>query len=90
MDTDPSVIQGVVHYLIANQEHVKEKIKPFTEQKKTFLEQNGNLFEEEIDKQYEDIVRSTIGDEITAKLGIPLEDVLIVLENLNVKEYLKN
>lgn len=89
METDPNIMQGVVYYLIANQEHIKQKVSPFTRQRERLLSTDNNVFKEEIDKQYHDVVKSTIGDEITSKLGIPIEDVLIILENLNVEEYIK-
>lgn len=89
MDPNPEVLQGIYYYLIANQQHIIEKMKPFTERRKNLLSSEEGIFQEEIDKQYEDIVKSTIGDEITAKLGIPIEDVLVILENLNVNEYIK-
>jgi uncharacterized FlgJ-related protein len=88
--SNPETIHGVVYYLIDNKEHFVEKLRPFTEQKSKLLNSEEHwLFSEEIKEQYDSLARSTIGDEITKKLGIPLEEVILILENVNLDEYLQ-
>jgi len=83
----PEKVQGIVYYLISHQGRIKEKLRPFTEQRNKLLI-NNSLFSEEIVEQYKDLVTKTITDELTKDLGVTTEEARIVLEDLNMEEYL--
>ena len=71
-----------------NQEHFKNRVAPFKSQKETLLNNEDSSFHEEIKEQYESFVRKMIVDEVTGHLAISTEDAIIMIEDLNLNEYL--
>ena len=79
----------IIHAIIHNQEHFKNSTKEFTKQMNDLLTKEKNEFHHDIVEQYKGLVKGVIGDELTKRLAIPIEEVLIVLEDINLLEYLK-
>ena len=79
----------IIQYLTHNQEYVKKIVEPFTQQKNYLLEKEDESLKDEINSQYKEIIKRMIVEEITKKLAIPAEDVIIIIENINLEIYLK-
>lgn len=88
MKVDEQIVEMVVTYLTDNHEHIKELVNPLTLLYSTAVSTDP-LFKEDVDKQYQDNVCSIITNEVTKRLGVSTEDVLVVLEGIDLKEYLK-
>lgn len=83
-----SVQQSIFLFLLYNQEHFKSLVEPFKTRREAHLKQEDSSFHEEIREQYDAFVRSLIVDEITNNLAISTEDAMIMVEDLNLNEYL--
>lgn len=81
--------EAIIQYLVFNQAFFMEKSRPFREQRDKLLNTEDYSFHSEINKQYEELIKADITDDITKKFAFPAEDVIVVLENLNINEYLK-
>lgn len=80
--------EAILHSILYNQQHYKVLCKPYTEQMQMLLEKEPPEFRHDINTQYQKIIISVIGNDITKSLAIPLEDVITVLENVNVIDYI--
>lgn len=85
--TQEEVNQVVVHFLILNQFHFKEASAVYKARRAEVMEQSDPCFHDEIDEQYRDMVKSMLLDAITKQFGFTTESVLIMLESLNIDEY---
>lgn len=87
---DNTILNSIVYYLISHSGRIKVQLQDITNQYNNIKADPSNeLFKEDIDKQYEAMVRSVLVDEITKDLGVSTEEVLTVVEDLNIKEYLQ-
>ena len=77
----------VFQYLVHNQFHFKEAAKVYKERKDELLGKTDSCFHEELVLQYHDLVRQMLLDAITKQFALPSENVMIILEKLNVDEY---
>jgi len=75
--------------LIHNFEIYRKLVEPLKEQLKELLEKEDPLFHEEINKQYIEMIKSEFLQEITKRLQVTSEEAMGVIEDLNLKEYLK-
>lgn len=74
--------------LIHNQDYFKVLVKDLTAQLKENLVKNDPVMHNDIYKNYYEIVKSTILQDVTKRIGINAEDAMIILENVNWKDYL--
>lgn len=74
-------------YLIANQEHFK-KLTENSRIRKEYLLSIDSLFTEEIIIHYNNNIQSIIVDELTKNLAVDFESVIVVLESIDLNEYL--
>ena len=79
--------EQIISLLIHNQGEFKILCSDYTKQYKEQLIKEPD-FVEEITNQYVSLVRSVIIKEISEKLGTDSESVNVVLDNLNVLEYI--
>lgn len=80
----------IVEWLIRNHERVKFIIEPSKKEFKKMLNSRNNRYlKQEIIDEYNSLVKNKIGDVATKDLAISLESVIIVLEGINLDEYLK-
>ncbi len=88
------IIANIIHgddirdYLIANQEFLNGCCKNLKTTRKYCIERHSE-FRDIINKQFLEMVQSTIIHHVTNALAIPAEDVILVLEEIDLKEYLK-
>jgi len=82
-------IQLIMADLIHNFEIYRKLVEPLKEQLKELLEKEDPLFHEEINKQYIEMIKSEFLQEITKRLQVTSEEAMGVIEDLNLKEYLK-
>lgn len=81
-------LNNVYLILIHNQEHFKQKTKEYKKQRDELLKQQDVSFHDEIHKQYKEVCKWVIVKEICEATGKSNEEVLIVVEQLNMDEYL--
>lgn len=82
--------QGIVFHLIHNQQYYKDMITPYTKRRDNFLIINDKVFHDDINNQYWDMVKSVIASDLNFSLAVSYEDAIVVLEEINLKEYLDN
>lgn len=76
-------------YLVANKEHLKLSCSSLETTKNSLLNKHPEAFTDFIKEQYHNMIRNIIVNEVTKALAIPAEDVILVLDSINVEEYLK-
>lgn len=74
--------------LIHNQSHFVSIVKDLTDQLPELINKDP-LFKEEIENNYISLVKSRFLQDITKRLTVNSEDALSILDNINLKEYLK-
>jgi len=75
---------NMTEYVINNFEHLNELTFQY-KVKRDVWEKTDPLFKEDIDKQYEDIVKATICTDISKNLACSYEDVIVFYEENNLK-----
>lgn len=78
----------IVLMLINKQPYFKELVKPLIIAKDYMLKNKNFAFKDDIEKDFKEKVMSHIADDICKNLAIPYEEVAIVLENVNINNYL--
>lgn len=86
---NPTVEDSVFMYLVYNQERFKIELNPFVKQRDSLLKSEDSSFHEEIQDQFKAYVNSVLMDNVTKHLAISSEDAIIVIENVNLDEYLR-
>lgn len=89
MSKKEGLTESIFMYLLYNQGHFKKEFEPFEKQRDHLLRLEDSSFHEEINNQYTDLIKQSIVDGITRDLAISTEDAIIVIEALNLNEYLK-
>jgi len=82
--------EAIFLYLIHNQWKLKELIKPLREQKENLFNQDSEYvrtFKDDINKQYDDLVRKVLIEEISKELTLPVDCVIMTIENLNLESF---
>lgn len=87
MLTQPDIDELVFQFLIQNHFHFKQVTVKFKEQKEALLAKEDPCFHEEIKEQYRELVKQMIRDEFTKQFAVPVDNVMITLEGLNVDAY---
>lgn len=78
----------IKEYLIANQEHIKLLVSKDVIQKEYLLKIDA-LFSDEIIEQFNSVIRRKISEDVCKRLACDVESVLIVLEEIDLYQYLK-
>jgi hypothetical protein len=86
--TSPTVEHNVFMYLVYNQERFKIELNQFVKQRDSLLKTEDSSFHGEIQEQFKAYANSVLVDNVTKHLAISSEDAIIVIENLNLDEYL--
>lgn len=81
--------EELIEYLIDNKDYFKDKYKDKIDRLDKAKETNDNVFHEEIDKQFRSVIIRSMVDELSSYSGADAETILIVLEDMNLTEYLK-
>lgn len=85
---NPTVEDSIFMYLVYNQERFKIELNQFVKQRDSLLKSEDSSFHAEIQEQFKAYTHSVLVDNVTKHLAISSEDAIIVIENLNLDEYL--
>jgi hypothetical protein len=83
-----TVEDSIFMYLVYNQERFKIELSEFVKQRDSLLKSEDSSFHEEIQDQFKAYALSVLVDNVTKHLAISSEDAIIVIENVNLDEYL--
>jgi hypothetical protein len=87
---NPTTTHGIVYYLLSHQMRLKQELNNIIKQHNELKTKPENsLFINDIDKQFVNMVKFHLVNDITKALGVSTEEVLSVVEDLNIQEYLK-
>jgi len=81
--------QLIKDYLINNQEAIKEALYPTERLRDSFIKTSSVWMHDWILEEYWGLVRNYIVDCVTKSLAVSPEDVIMVLESIDLGEYLK-
>lgn len=87
--TDIEQQQAIVSYLIHNQLHYKDLVKDLTQQLSELLYNEDPVFHRDVERNYLDLVKQKIIADLTSRLPVTVENAIIILEGLNIREFLK-
>lgn len=79
----------VLDDLIINKEHYKELVAPFLAHASKLLDEESNLFRDDILEQFQETTRWLIAQNIHERFNINIDDAYILLENVNIRRLLK-
>jgi hypothetical protein len=88
MSSNLSNQELIFHTLLYNQPFYKELCKDFISQRNEILEKEDPSLKNDIDRQFISMVKSEITKNLAQRHAISTEEILIVLENVNLQEYL--
>jgi len=74
--------------LILNKAIYQELVKPFTDKLPDLLKDNFR-FEDEIEKNFDSVVKWAIAAELHKRINVNIDDAFIEIESQDIKEYLK-
>ena len=80
--------ESIKQYLIDNREHLMLLIEPFKKQRELLLANSNSLFKQDIESQYKHVVKWTIIRDIECALKLPMDDIVITIESMNLNHYL--
>lgn len=80
--------EQIVDWLVTNKPYILEKTDNFRVIKEHLLEENPIEFWDLILEEYYDTIEFAIETEISKALAISIEDVKMVLEDINLGDYL--
>src|SRR5271170_2579945 len=78
----------ILDYLIDNQEHLRELMKPYQEQRDKLLSKNIREHYKDIQSQYINLAMYLIAEKIAEKSGVDTESTIVMLESFDLDEYL--
>ena len=79
----------IIHTLLYNQPYFRELLRPVMVQRDELKLKEKPEFHADIDKQFNEIARIELMKDMTARHGIAVDEIKMVLETLNLKDYLK-
>lgn len=79
---------GVVMYLTQGRDALIHVLKPLLEQRKALLKSEDASMHQEIQDQFEDLIRREISREIATNMSLDPEQVYSIVETMNVSEFL--
>lgn len=81
--------EQIIEYLVKNKEHFKESHQWLVDEKMKLFGIHSPLFHDDIEKEHNEMLNSLIITEVSASLGADYESICVVLEDLNLKEFLQ-
>lgn len=85
---NPDVKDKIITYLVDNHEHIRERVRSYTNDKLDYLEKYNKVFHDDIRDGYLEVVTSYLVTDLANRYAISAEDVLVVLEDLDLEQYL--
>lgn len=80
--------ERIVEFLIAHQEEIKEKTQELRTLYEVYLETQNPVFRLDLKEQYEARIRQLIAFVVSDNTNIPIIDVIILLEKIEIEEFL--
>jgi phenylpyruvate tautomerase PptA (4-oxalocrotonate tautomerase family) len=80
--------ERVIEYLIDNRDYFIEKTSDLVDKRESEKKSLSYLFHEDIDEDFLEAVTERISGDITKATGADMESIMIVLEEMNLGEYL--
>ena len=81
--------QMILMKLTCQQFHYKALLQTLIDFRNDLIKTEDIHFRDDINRQFKDRALSILADDLTKDLGVSTEDVYLVLENLNLEEYIK-
>lgn len=78
----------IIEYLIANQEAIKEEMLKLIERKHLILQNGGDDVYGTISDQCDAKIKQSIAFTVAGELALPVENVIIILESIDIGEYI--
>lgn len=78
----------IAQHLILSHFRLNEELTPLKTQLRSVLSENDPLFTDDILKNFLEVVKRFLCDDITSNLGVTAEEAYEVLDDLNIKEFL--
>lgn len=88
MTAQETLEEGVIAFLIYQRASLLERLRPGLEQKQELLKTEDPSFHDEIESQFETLARREIAEEIAAQLNFDPEQVFLIVESMNIKEFI--
>lgn len=82
--------QEISSYIKKNKEHLELLVEHHVLTRDQLLFSQEVLFHNDINNEFEDLIRWTVAKEVSKDMALSVEDCLIVLEELNVKKLFKD
>lgn len=79
----------IIHTLMYSQPYFKELCKDLIAQRNELKSKEDPSLHKDIDSQFVSMVKSTLAKDLAMKHAISTEEILIVLESINIIEYMK-
>jgi len=80
--------EEIIDFLILNQSYYKHELAVIKEDKARLLSKELKLFHPDIEEQYEVRVKQKIAFHAAEALGLPVENIIIELERIELDEFL--
>lgn len=81
--------EQICDYIVNNHEALKEQIKPYQNKYIDLLKTEPAILKNDIDQQFFYMVKLILVDNVTKALGVSTEEAYIVVESINITEFLK-
>jgi transcription antitermination factor NusG len=88
MDQKEAIENAVISFLVYHKPKLLHTISPLLEQKLELLKTEDSSFHSEIEAQFETLIRREIAEYIAINMQFDPEQVYLIVETLNVKEFL--
>lgn len=89
MNSKEQIQEAIMLFLLHNQAKIKQTVKPYKFQLDSLLKSTDKTFHEQIKKDYKEVVNHEICLEVTKNLGVSTDNVLELIQELNLEEYLQ-
>lgn len=80
--------EEIIEFLILNQSYIKHEVEQFKRFKAHLKATEMHVFHQDIDDQYDARIKQWISMYVGDRLAIPIEDVIILLERIDIDEFL--
>lgn len=81
--------EEIIDFLIIHQPYIKSQLVELAHKKDAWLQTTKPAFRDDLMEQYEARVNQWISFYAAEYLGVPVENVIIELERIDVNEYLR-
>src|SRR6266567_496934 len=88
MTIDENSVNAVILFLMHRKEFLCERLAPLLKQREELIHKEDSAFHTEIENQFEVIIRREVAEQIALDMQIDPESVFLVVETMNVKEFL--